>query len=198
MAKIVFKTLNSNQSVLFPCNLLERIPANHPVLIVNQIVDQLNIDCLLSKYKGGGTSAYHPRMLLKVLFYAYLSNIYSCRKIARALEENIYFMWLLGDSTPDFRTINRFRGESLKEDIKTLFTQIVLLLQESGYVSLDVQYIDGTKIESASNRYTFVWRGSVEKYKAKLEDKIRSVLSLVDSHIEEDKHAEKFDDSPCA
>jgi transposase len=198
MAKIVFKTLSSNQSVLFPSNLLERIPAHHPVLIVNQIVDRLNIDCLLSKYKGGGTSAYHPRMLLKVLFYAYLSNLYSCRKIAKALQENIYFMWLSGDSTPDFRTINRFRGEHLKDDIKTLFTQIVLLLQEAGYLSLDVQYIDGTKIESASNRYTFVWRGSVEKNKLKLEAKIRSVLSLADSHIEEDRQAEKFEDSPKA
>lgn len=198
MAKIVFKALSSNQSVLFPSNLLERIPVNHPVLIVNQIADQLKIDCLLSKYKGGGTSAYHPRMLLKVLFYAYLSNIYSCRKIAKALQENIYFMWLSGNSLPDFRTINRFRGENLKEDIKSLFTQIVLLLQEAGYLSLDIQYIDGTKIESASNKYTFVWRGSVEKYKSKLEDKIRSVLSLVDSHIEEDRQAEKFDDSPKA
>lgn len=56
--KIRFKELSSNQSVLFPTNLLERIPSNHPVLIVNQVVDQLNIDCLLSRYKGGGTNAY--------------------------------------------------------------------------------------------------------------------------------------------
>lgn len=195
MSKIRFKELSSNQSVLFPSNLLGRIPENHPVLIVNQVVDQLNIDCLLSKYKGGGSSAYHPRMLLKVLFYAYLCNIYSCRKIAKSLQENIYFMWLSGNSCPDFRTINRFRGASLKEDIKELFIQIVLLLQETGYVSLDIQYIDGTKIESASNKYTFVWRGSVEKYKAKLEDKIRAVLSLVDSHIEEDKQEEYTSDS---
>ena len=69
-------------------------------------------------------------------------------------------MWLSGNnSTPDFRTINDFRGKRLKENIKSLFSAIVLLLQESGYVSLDVQYIDGTKVESASNRYTFVWRG---------------------------------------
>lgn len=196
MAKIRFKELISNQCVLFPSNLLERIPDNHPVLIVNQVVDQLNIDCLLSRYKGGGTSAYHPRMLLKVLFYAYLCNLYSCRKIAKALQENIYFMWLSGNSTPDFRTINRFRGEGLKEDIKELFTQIVLLLQEAGYISLDVQYIDGTKIESASNKYTFVWRGSVEKYKSKLEDKIRDVLSLVDKHIEQDKQEEKLSEQP--
>ena len=192
MAKIHFKELSSNQTVLFPSNLLDRIPSNHPVLIVNQVVDQLNIDSLLFQYKGGGTSAYHPRMLLKVLFYAYLCNIYSCRKIAKALHENIYFMWLSGNSLPDFRTINRFRGEGLKENIKSLFTQIVLLLQEAGYVSLDIQYIDGTKVESASNRYTFVWRGSVEKHKLKLEEKIRSVLSLVDKHIEHDKEDESL------
>lgn len=196
MAKIIFKELSSNQCVLFPTNLLERIPQNHPVLIVNQVVDQLNIDCLLSKYKGGGTSAYHPRMLLKVLFYAYLCNIYSCRKIAKALHENIYFMWLSGNSTPDFRTINRFRGEGLREDIKELFSGIVLLLQESGYISLDIQYIDGTKIESAAGRYTFVWRGSVEKNKTKLEDKIRHVLSLVEKHIEEDKKSEELTEIP--
>lgn len=166
MAKIVFKELTSNQNVLFPVSLSEKIAPNHPVRVVNSVVDALDIGCLLRAYKGGGTSSYHPRMMLKVLFYAYLNNIYSCRKIEKALQENIYFMWLSGNSTPDFRTINDFRGKRLKEHIKSLFSAIVLLLQESGYVSLDVQYIDGTKVESASNRYTFVWRGSVEKNKA--------------------------------
>lgn len=187
MAKIIFKELTSNQNVLFPLSLSDKISPTHPVRIVNQVVDALDISVLLSKYKGGGTSSYHPRMMLKVLFYAYLNNIYSCRKIEKALEENIHFMWLSGDNTPDFRTINNFRGQRLKEDIKTLFAGIVLLLHESGYISLDVQYIDGTKIESASNRYSFVWRGSVEKNKAKLETRIRSVLSEVDKHIEQDK-----------
>lgn len=87
MAEIIFKELSYNQSVLYSSNLLDYIPKNHPVLIVNQVVDGLNIDCLLSRYKGGGTSAYHPRMLFKVLFYAYRCNIYSCRKIAKTLEE---------------------------------------------------------------------------------------------------------------
>ena len=150
MAKIVFKELTSNQNVLFPVSLSEKIAPNHPVRVVNSVVDALDIGCLLRAYKGGGTSSYHPRMMLKVLFYAYLNNIYSCRKIEKALQENIYFMWLSGNSTPDFRTINDFRGKRLKEHIKSLFSAIVLLLQESGYVSLDVQYIDGTKVESAS------------------------------------------------
>ena len=173
MTKIVFKELTSNQNVLFPVSLSEKIAPNHPVRVVNSVVDALDISCLLWSYKGGGTSSYHPRMMLKVLFYAYLNNIYSCRKIEKALQENIHFMWLSGNSTPDFRTINDFRGKRLKEHIKSLFSAIVLLLQESGYVSLDVQYIDGTKVESASNRYTFVWRGSVEKNKTKLESKNR-------------------------
>ena len=187
MAKIAFKELTSNQNVLFPVSLSEKIASNHPVRIVNQVVDCLDITCLLSGYKGGGTSSYHPRMMLKVLFYAYLNNIYSCRKIEKALEENIHFMWLSGNNTPDFRTINNFRGKRLKEDIKELFSAIVVLLHESNYISLDVQYIDGTKIESASNRYSFVWRGSVEKNKVKLEAKIQAVLCEVDQHIEQDR-----------
>lgn len=187
MTKIAFKSTSSNQETLFPARILDRIPANHPVLIVNQVVDNLNIDNLLSSYSRRGASSYHPRMMLKVLFYAYLSNIYSCRKIAQALEENIYFMWLSGDSLPDFRTINRFRGEHLKEHIKDLFTQIVLMLNGLGYVSLDVQYIDGTKIEASANKYSFVWRGSVEKYKEKLESKVSVILKNIDSQIEQDK-----------
>jgi transposase len=188
MAEIVFKELNSNQNVLFPTNLLERIPSNHPVLPVNQIVDELNLDKVFS--------TYHPRMMLKVLFYAYPCNIHSCRKIARCLQENIYFMWLSGNSTPDFRTINRFRGEHPREHIKDLFTQIVLMLNPPGYLSPAVRYIDGTKTESASNRYGFVRRGSVGKHKAKLEEKIHTVPSSIDSHMESDQQASLCDDTP--
>lgn len=187
MAKITFKELTSNQVVLFPESLSDRIPENHPVRLVNEVVDNLDITKILKQYKGGGCSSYHPRMLLKVLFYSYLSNIYSCRKIEKALHENIYFMWLSGNSTPDFRTINMFRGKRLKDDIQKLFADIVLMLQELGYLSLDIQYIDGTKIESASNRYTFVWKGSVEKNKAKLEAKIQAVLNEIDDSIKDDQ-----------
>jgi putative transposase len=124
--------------------------------------------------------------MIKILFYSYLSNIYSCRKIAKSLNENIHFMYIAGNSTPDFRTINDFRGKILKEHIKELFAEVVKLLVEEGYVSLDIQYIDGTKIESASNRYTFVWRGSVEKYKEKLELKIKGILQDIEASIQSD------------
>ena len=67
MTKIVFKELTSNQNVLFPVSLSEKIAPNHPVRVVNSVVDALDISCLLWSYKGGGTSSYHPRMMLKVL-----------------------------------------------------------------------------------------------------------------------------------
>lgn len=185
--KVQFKALPSNTPSLFPEDILGKIPSNHPVRLVNEVVDKLNIDQIIGQYKGGGTTSFHPRMLIKVLFYAYLSNIYSCRRIERALQENIHFMWLSGHSTPDYRTINYFRGKRLKGHIQSLFADVVRLLHELGYVSLKVQYVDGTKIESATGRYTFVWKGSVEKNKAKLENKIQSVLSDIESQIKEDQ-----------
>lgn len=186
MAKIVFKEFAGTQPTLFPENILDKIALNHPVRLVNEVVDNLDISTIISKYQGGGTSSFHPRMMIKVLFYSYLSNIYSCRKIERSLHENIHFMWLSGCSTPDFRTINYFRGKRLQGEIHKLFAEVVRMLQELNYVSLDIQYIDGTKIEAASNKYTFVWRGSVEKNKVKLEEKIKSVIQDIENQTKYD------------
>lgn len=185
--KVLFKSLPANNPELFPENIFDKIPGNHAVRLVNEVVDNLDIDHIVGQYKGGGTTSFHPRMMIKVLFYAYLNNIYSCRKIEKALQENIHFMWLSGNSLPDYRTINYFRGKRLKNHIQQLFADVVRMLHELQYVSLQVQYIDGTKIESASGRYTFVWKGAVEKNKAKLEDKIQSVLSGIEFQIREDQ-----------
>jgi transposase len=198
MAKVVFKELAGTQLTLFPQNILDRIAPNHPVRLVNEVVDNLDISSVLSQYQGGGASSYHPRMMIKVLFYSYLSNVYSCRRIERALQENIHFMWISGCSTPDFRTINNFRGKRLQGEIHTLFAEVVRLLQELNYVSLDIQYIDGTKLEASANRYTFVWRGSVEKNKAKLEGKIQSVIQDIESQTQEDDTTISKDELPQA
>jgi transposase len=196
MKKVVFKELPNNQAQLFPENLLDRIPADHPVRLVDKVVDQLDISSILNKYKGGGASSFHPRMMVKILFYSYLNNIFSCRKIEKALQENIHFIWLSKGCVPDFRTINYFRSTRLQGEIKTIFAEVVRLLHGMGFVSLQVQYVDGTKIEATSNRYTFVWRGTVEKNKAKLEERIRSILKDIDSQIKEDSKTLNKEDLP--
>lgn len=186
MSRVKFKALFQNQTALFPLDFNSLIPATHPVRLINSIVDKLDIASIINSYKGGGTSSYHPRMLLKILIYGYLNNTYSCRKIESSLKENIHFIWLSGQSFPDFRTINYFRGNRLKGQIEDIFRQVVLLLMDSGVVSLKEVFTDGTKIESMANRYTFVWKGSVEKHKDKLEAKIQSILTEINRAIEED------------
>lgn len=164
----VFKDYSPNQMMLLPPSLEELIESNHPVRIVGEIIDKINADSLFDQYKGGGTSSYHPRMLLKILVYSYLCNIYSSRKIENALKENIHFMWLSGMNRPDHNTINRFRSERLKDVLKEIFSQVVLLLAESGHLSLKEVYVDGTKIESRANKYTFVWGNAIKTNRAKM------------------------------
>ena len=106
--KVAFKASNQHQLMAFPPNLNDLIAADHPVRIVNDVLDKVDISSIVAQYKPGGTSSYHPRMLLKVLVYAYINNIYSSRKIAEAVQEHIAFMWLAGMSRPDHNTINRF------------------------------------------------------------------------------------------
>ena len=81
----VFKPYVMNQAALLPPSYDELIPAKHLVRVVNEAVEKINVSALLAQYKGGGTSSYHPKMLLKVLVYAYAEQIYSSQRIGKAL-----------------------------------------------------------------------------------------------------------------
>jgi transposase len=78
---VVFKAYTQAQAMLLPPSLDELITADHPVRIVNQVLEKIDIEPLLKTYSGGGSSSFHPRMLLKVLVFAYINNNYSSRKI---------------------------------------------------------------------------------------------------------------------
>lgn len=193
MAKLAIKSDVRKEYLLLPPSLEELVPENHMVRVVNAVIERLDISDILSTYRGGGNSAFSPKMMLKVLVFAYLSNVYSSRRIEELLKRDIYFMWLSGMKRPDFRTINYYRGKRLKDGFDAVFTQVVQLLHDEGFVSLKVQYIDGTKIESAANKYTFVWRGSVEKYDAKLKAKTEALLNQI-----EQNHAIETQENPVA
>lgn len=186
MAKLHFLSYTPNQMVLFPQRIDEDIAENDPVRLINGIIDGLNLDDILKLYKESGRSPYHPRMMLKVIIYAYMNNIYSCRRIEKLLRRDIHFIWLAGYEKPDFITINRFRNR-VKKEINGIFTQIVLLLWEKGFITLDTEYVDGTKIEAKSNKYTFVWRKTVERNRAKLMEKISVLLEQIDDSIVQDQ-----------
>ncbi len=178
--KITFKPYVQNQPMLLPPSLDELVPKGHLVRVVNDAVERMNIDPLLERYKGGGTSSYHPKMMLKVLIYAYSQRIYSSRQIAKALRENIHFMWLSGQNQPDFRTINRFRSSTMKGLIDQVFTSVLELLIDAGRVKLENYFLDGTKVEANANRYTFVWAKSTAHNKATLQEKIKLLVEQIE------------------
>lgn len=194
---VSFKANRQHQSMLFPPEIGDMIAANHPVRVVDEVIEQVDISLLLQRYKSGGTSSYHPRMLLKVLIYGYINNIYSSRKIEEALNPNIHFMWLSGMSKPDHNTINRFRGERLQTVLQPIFTQVVLLLCDEGLLNIKELYTDGTKIESQANRYSFVWGNGIkysrEKIKQQLNDLWKYAQSVAASELDDDTDPTGYD-----
>ncbi len=185
--RVTFKPYEMNQPSLLPPSLDELIPENHLVRVVNRAIEQLQLDPLRAQYKGGGTSSYHPKMMLKVLVYAYTQRLYASRQIGKALRENIHFMWLSGRQQPDFRTLNDFRGRIMKPVIEQVFGAVVEYLVEEGYVQWEHYFLDGTKIEANANKHKVVWAKRNRHQQARLQTKIQELLQ----EIEETNAAEQ-------
>ena len=181
-----FKEYNQQQNWLFPPSIEDFIPADHPVRIVNGVIEQINIDTLVKEYHREGKPSFHPKMMLKVMVYAYMDNIYSSRKIEKAMRENINFMWLSGRQVADHNTIARFRSEKLKAAFKDVFKQVVLLLTQEGLVTLKQVYTDGTKIESIAGRYTFVWGNALKTNKEKMGKQLEQMWNYAQNVAEDE------------
>jgi transposase len=189
-----FKDYTQNQQYLLPPSESELIESRDLVRVVNTLIDSLNLKEFLSNFKGGGCPSYHPVMMLKVLMYAYCQRVYSSRGIAKLLKRDINFMWLSGRQTPDYRTINRFRGEVLKDNMVKIFGEVTLLLIEKGYVKGQDFFVDGTTLEADANKHKIIWRKNTERYKKKVQDRAFEILSEIDElNEEEDKYYEGED-----
>lgn len=181
-----FKTYHQHQTTLFPPSVEDFIAEHHPVRVVNTVIDKIDIDSLIAKYSHRGTLAYNPRMMLKILVYAYLSNVYSSRKIEAATSENVHFMWLSGMQRPDHNTIARFRSGRLKGVIKEVFSQVVLLLVQSGHIDLKSIYTDGTKIEANANKYTFVWGKAIQTNRERMLERLEELWAYTEKEAKTD------------
>lgn len=165
--------------VYLPIDIEIKIPADEPVRLLNAVLEEMDYGKLTATYSRLGRIEYSPRLLFKVVLYAFTRGIYSTREIESACRENINFMWLLeGQRAPDHNTIARFRREHLPEVIEDLLNQMVAILVARGEVSFDrsAVFIDGTKIEANANRYSFVWKRAVTKNQKKLGEKIVAEL----------------------
>ena len=152
-----FKPYQQSQMRLLPLDLSDLIPADDLVRVVDAVVESLDLALLRSFYPGGGAPAYDPRMMLKVVIYAYSTGVYSSRKISEATKANVRFMWLTGCTALDHMTVNRFRTERLRGCFEEVFSETVAMLADMGLVTLDAYFLDGTKVEANAGRYTFTW-----------------------------------------
>lgn len=184
-----FRSYDPDQTLLFPQRIDRDIPKDDPVRILKSVIESLDLSGFKKLYHERGRSPYHPKMMLMVILYSYMNNVYSCRKIEKLLYRDIYYIWLSGYQKPDFATINRFRNR-VKNEIGHIFTLLVLILVEKGFVTLEVEYLDGTKIESKANKYTFVWRKIMERNREKLLEKIRVLLQQINEQMAQDKAAD--------
>ena len=163
-----------------PLNIETIIPENDSVRLLSQFVEAMDLTDLYSTYER--INSVSPRTLLKIVLYSYMNGDYSSRSMELNCKRDINFMWLLaGSKAPDHSTIARFRSSFLEEACEDLFYQMVSRLEKAGELSKETVFIDGTKIESFANRYTFVWKKSVTKWEEKMFQKIQDAVAEINS-----------------
>ena len=182
-----FKYYEQNQ-LMIPMEWKTLIDKDDVVFVLNDLIDNMNIDKLLETYSPLGSNSYDPKMMLKILMYGYIRKRYSSRLIAEAVESDIKFIWLAGGNKPTRNVINSFRKDKMKIIMEDVFVELLVVLEKKGYINTEEYFVDGTKIEANANKYTFVWKKAVEKYRAKLQEKVHELMKDIDSlNDEEDK-----------
>ena len=182
------------QQMLLPQALQEWLPEGHLAYFISDAVDGLDLSAFHARYAGGGSrnQPFHPAMMVKVLVYAYATGVFSSRKIAKKLHEDVAFRVLAAGNFPAFRTISDFRAFHLKE-LSELFVQVVRLAREMGLVKLGTIAVDGTKVKANASRHKAMSYGHMLKAEAELKAQIAALLQLAKSADEADKNEPDLD-----
>ena len=168
-----YSVCSCNYQFRLPLELEVLIPNDDPVRLLNVFVEGMELTDLYQTYGKIKKSQASPRQLFKIVIYAAMNRIYSSRDIECSCRRDINFMYLLeGKPAPDHATIARFISLHLSQCSKKTLAEVTALLKDLGEISGVHIFIDGTKIESAANRYTFVWKKAVTKLQKRLCEKI--------------------------
>ncbi len=164
----MFKQYTMNQ-VILPLDLEIKLQENDIAYAVHQVVESIPEEAFTGFLRETGCPAYHPRMMMKVILCAYTQSVFSGRKIEGLMKDSVRMMWLAQGHEPSYRTINRFRVHpEARELLRHCFIQFRCQLVQENIIEEEAIFIDGTKIEANANKFTFVWRKSIEKYSAHL------------------------------
>ena len=190
----MFKSYCQQEQLIFPPNLGDFIPLDAPVRLVSSIVDQLDMEQVFATYSSSaeGCPAYYPRMLMKLVLFGYLNNIFSSRNLEESARRDVHMVWLSSYQFPDHTTINRFRNRC-SPFIKDIFSDLVRLLVERGEVTLSKElYIDGSTIRSRAARRRIKWRSRAERFSALAREEIERGVADLCEQIDEADNAEEL------
>lgn len=178
-----------DQMMLMPYDLKDWLPEKHLSRFIVEIVDQLDFRSVYSQYKGVGSTAYDPKMLLSLLFYGYSTGVFSSRKIETSTYDSVAFRFISGNHHPDHDTISSFRKRFLPE-IKGWFKEILFIGKELGFVKIGNIYIDGTKVQANASRHKAMSYEYMKRLEKQLEEEISNLLSLAEAKDEKEKDFE--------
>ena len=179
-----YTSFGGSFQVSLPLNFEFQIERDDPVRLLRHCIHQMDLTALFLSFHRAERNLIAPHKLLAILIYAYMNRIYSSRRIEEACRRDINFMYLLeGCPAPDHTTIARFRKKHFAPCAKEILAQMALLLGEVGAVSFQNLFVDGTKIESVSNRYSFVWKKGVQKHCSRLMEKLSAFLAYVEKEF---------------
>jgi transposase/IS5 family transposase len=182
------------QQQLLPSALQDWLPEGHLAYFISDTVDSLNLGAFHARYAKGGprNQPFHPAMMVKVLVYAYGTGVFSSRKIAKKLHEDVAFRVLAADNFPAHRTIRDFRALHLAE-FTELFVQVVRLAREMGLVKLGTIAVDGTKIKANASRHKAMSYARMQSTEIELKTQIATLLKKAASTDEAEKDEPDLD-----
>ena len=182
-----YRPYEPDQQLLLPAALQEWLPSDHLAHFVSDVVDQLDLSPIMARYQSEerGGPPYHPRMMVKVLVYAYCIGVASSRRIALRLHEDIAFRVLAANNTPDFRTISDFRKDHLGA-LAGLFLQVLELCRKAGLVKLGHVALDGTKMKANASKHQAMSYGRMKEKEAQLAREVDELLKRAQEVDEEE------------
>ena len=182
----MYKPYISNDNLLFPPNLGDFIPEDAPARLISDIVGMMDLTEIHDSYSRSseGQPPYHPAMLLKVVLFGYMNNIFSTRGLEGHMLRDVHLIWLSSYQFPDHTTISRFKARCMPH-IKTIFSRLVMILVERGEIELTKDlYIDGTTIRSRAGRRRIKWRSNAGRFAASadadIQEGVRALLEQVE------------------
>jgi transposase/IS5 family transposase len=174
-----FILIDRDTPQLFPASVQDYLPEKHLARFVVEIVDQLDLKLLVGAYRGTGSAAYHPAMLVALLFYGYATGVFSSRKLAQATHDSIAFRFICANTHPDHRTIAEFRKRFLNE-LEALFVEILLIGQAMGLVKLGTVSLDGTKIKANASKHKALSWAHANRLEEQLKGEVAELMRLAE------------------